>query len=306
MEKKMNKLYFMIGLMNSGKSTQCDLLKSQGVNVYSSDDIRMELFGTYDCMDKHKEVFDTLYKRAKQDLLDGKDVCIDATNLTYKSRRLSFLQLDLDNIDCRKIAIVMATPIEVCIERNAKRERKVPEDVIYKAREKFEFPMHYEFDEVEIVYAEEVDNFDKATRYLNNIVESTYGFNQKTKYHTLLLFDHLIKAREFIKDNSKSWTLFLAVGLHDLGKLFTQSFDEDGNAHYYNHENVSAYDVCVSSQNFVFISNESVCEIIQLINWHMRPYHWKEEKTINKYKKLLGEQFFNDLMLIHEADKFAH
>lgn len=45
---------------------------------------------------------------------------------------------------------------------------------------------------------------------------------------------------------------------------------------------------------------------LQLINWHMRPYSWTEQKTIDKYKELLGEDFFNQLMILHEADKKAH
>ena len=40
--------------------------------------------------------------------------------------------------------------------------------------------------------------------------------------------------------------------------------------------------------------------------WHMQPYFNKEEKTINKYKKLWGEELYNDIMLLHKADEAAH
>lgn len=45
-----------------------------------------------------------------------------------------------------------------------------------------------------------------------------------------------------------------------------------------------------------------------LIFWHMRPYiAWEQfEKAMEKDKKLLGEELFNDICLLHEADVYAH
>ena len=95
--------------------------------------------------------------------------------------------------------------------------------------------------------------------------------------------------------------------LHDEGKVFTKSFyDARGNpseeAHYYSHERCGAY-------NSLFY--EMPCEhlyVAQLIQWHMRPYlAWEQsEKAMQKDKKLLGETLFNDIMLLHEADLYAH
>jgi hypothetical protein len=38
----------------------------------------------------------------------------------------------------------------------------------------------------------------------------------------------------------------------------------------------------------------------------MQPYFNKEEKTKNKYRKLWGEQLYQDIMKLHEADLAAH
>ena len=42
------------------------------------------------------------------------------------------------------------------------------------------------------------------------------------------------------------------------------------------------------------------------IQWHMGPYSWKEEKTRKKYRKVLGDEFYEKLMVLHEGDVEAH
>ena len=76
-------------------------------------------------------------------------------------------------------------------------------------------------------------------------------------------------------------------------------------AHYYNHEKVSAYD----SLFYVYIEsrvqNNNVKEalyILNLIQWHMILHFDLQEKTITKYRNMLGEDTWKDLELLHKAD----
>ena len=49
--------------------------------------------------------------------------------------------------------------------------------------------------------------------------------------------------------------------------------------------------------------------VAQLIRWHMQPYFWEKdnnEKLQNKYRKLWGEDLYNDIMQLHAADLAAH
>lgn len=48
--------------------------------------------------------------------------------------------------------------------------------------------------------------------------------------------------------------------------------------------------------------------ISSLINWHMRPHTaWKQsEKSRERDKMLIGEEMYNDIMLLHKADLAAH
>lgn len=37
----------------------------------------------------------------------------------------------------------------------------------------------------------------------------------------------------------------------------------------------------------------------------MHPFFWKEQQTHEKYKKLFGENRYNNLILLNECDKIA-
>lgn len=53
---------------------------------------------------------------------------------------------------------------------------------------------------------------------------------------------------------------------------------------------------------------ERALYIASLINWHMRPYiSWSQsEKSKQRDRILIGEQMFEDIIKLHEADVSAH
>ena len=124
----MAKIVMMVGLPGSGKSTYADKLKEKGYVIHSSDNIREE-FGDINDQSKNNDVFVTLHRRIKTDLKDSKNVVFDATNLSRK-RRMAFLR-ELKNIPCEKECVLIATPYEMCMAQNIKRDRKVPFEVIF-------------------------------------------------------------------------------------------------------------------------------------------------------------------------------
>lgn len=143
--------YMMVGLPGSGKSFTAESIPN--AVVHSSDAIRAEVLGDENDQTQQDLVFQTLHKRVLQDLVDGKDVVYDATNINYK-RRIGFLDRvrALHKHDLRTVCLFMATPYEVCLERNNNRERSVPESVIQKMYFKFDVPMMAEgWDEIRIV-----------------------------------------------------------------------------------------------------------------------------------------------------------
>ena len=134
----MKKLFILVGLPASGKSTYCSLLRSENLIILSSDEIRLELFGDETCQANNKLVFDTLNKRVKDALKNNKDVVYDATSLTKVVRKniITKFQKDASEIIC----IFFNVSLDECIKRNSKRERTVPVDVLRKMANRLEVP----------------------------------------------------------------------------------------------------------------------------------------------------------------------
>ena len=146
----MNKIYVLVGLPASGKSTYAREVLSKEAIIYSSDAIRKELFGNEACQANHKLVFSTLYTRAKQSLADGKNIVIDATSIN-KFERERVLS-NFKDVNAYRVAIYFDTPVELCYQRDEKRSRTVGREVIDKYVERFEYPsMEEGFDEIMII-----------------------------------------------------------------------------------------------------------------------------------------------------------
>lgn len=296
----MNKLYMMIGLPASGKSTIAkDIAKSEGAIIVSSDEIRKELFGDINDQSNNVKVFEEVINRTKFYLANKYNVIIDATNINYKKRR--HLLNSIDNLHGKdRIAILVATPYEECLERNKLRERKVPEEVIKRMYFNFYIPQYYEgFDDIQIRYN------SAYTFELKQLID----IPQDNPHHTLSVLKHCNKVGELLS-KTEDFHLAFAGLLHDIGKLNTKTFtnmkgETTNIAHYYNHEKVSAYNSLFSlGIKIRLVENgiDVVLRILKLIQWHMILHFDLSEKTITKYKNMLGEDTWRDLEILHKAD----
>lgn len=301
------KFTMLVGLPCSGKSTYGkSWAKINNATIFSSDALREELFNNVDHQTDNDLLFKELHKRIKDCLKEGRSAVYDATNISYK-RRIAFLA-ELKNIPCEKRCVLMATPYEECIERNKHRDRKVPEYVIKKMYFGMDVPHMFEgWDDVIVLYSSEAS---KTYRSPWTWIKTVRCYNQDNSHHTLTLGEHCEKAYEYLLTNydNASDTLKIATLLHDCGKPFCKTFknakgEVTEQAHYYNHEKVGSY-------NSLFYRNAaSPLDIAAIIRWHMAPYFWEKdnnEKLHNKYRKLWGENLYNDIMLLHEADRAAH
>ena len=297
----------MIGLPASGKSTKAqEYAKAYNATIFSSDALRKELYGDESIQGDNTKLFNTLHRQIKTHLKNGYSAIFDATNISYK-KRMAFLS-ELKNISCNKICVLMATPYEECLKRNAEREHKVPENVIERMYRSIDIPWYYEgWDDIQIEYGEYENYFGRPWDW----IESVDGYNQHNSHHALTLGEHCRQTmRNVDKLCAGPWSvasteLRYAALLHDEGKVFTQTFKNSKGeiteqAHYYNHERVGSYDS---------LFYEMACYnlyVAVLIRWHMQPYFSKEEKTKSKYRKLWGEDLYHDIMILHEADKISH
>ena len=146
----MNKLVFLVGLPGCGKSTYAEENLAQDYEILSSDKIRLELLGSEENQSNNSLVFETLFERARNFLKKGKNVVLDATNVDLKERQNSLNRFN--DLQIERIAIVIDTPFEICVERDKKRGRTVGEAVIRKFANRFVMPTKEEgFNEIIIV-----------------------------------------------------------------------------------------------------------------------------------------------------------
>ena len=307
----------LVGLPGSGKSTFVKRYKEY--KVHSSDDIREELTGDVNRQDINNLVFKILHNRVKEDLLNGQSVIYDATNLNRK-RRKAFLQ-ELNKISCWKYCLLIATPFEVCLERNSQRDRKVPYDVIERMYKNFDIPWYNEgWDNIWVEYTEY--KHKEAYNHWSKFIFDTLDFNQESKWHKETLGEHCRLCAEYVTKQvnelnclNEKETL-VAAALHDCGKPFCKSFrDSRGNkseyAHYYDHENIGSY-------NSLFYKKDEGTDnllVAALIRYHMVLHFFKDwkPKTIEKYEKeftshkwLNEMEFYKALKILNEGDKNAH
>ena len=295
----------LLGLPGAGKTYYADQLEEQGYIVHSSDKIREE-FGDINDQSKNNDVFQILHKRVKDDLKAGMSVVYDATNTKYK-RRMGFLR-ELKNIDCEKICQWVYLPYEKCLEKNAARKRNIPEEVIKRMYLGFNVPHYYEgWNDIQIIG----ETHNKFALYK---IDSLLSFQQDNSHHKFTLGKHLISTAgltlEMADKRGDQELLGEAAFLHDIGKPFTKRFANAKNvptidAHYYNHQYCGAYD---SVEYNVFGCDDVLTRAV-IIMWHMQPYFWEktqDEKMRLKYKKLWGDELYEQIMIVHKADKEAH
>jgi predicted kinase len=96
------------------------------------------LYGDEAIQGNPANVFSILYGRLEEEVSKGNDVLIDATNINKRDRSKA-IEI-ARKYDCKTCAVVMDTPIAVCIRRNDARERKVPDFVFDRMIAKYEEP----------------------------------------------------------------------------------------------------------------------------------------------------------------------
>lgn len=295
-------LVMLVGISGSGKSFLAEKFREEGMKIFSSDEIRKELYGNEDDQTHNQKVFETLHKRIRSALKNGSDCVYDATNLNRK-RRMAFLK-SIQDIPCRKVCVVKAVPFEICMKRDKERSRNVGELVIRRQIRQFELPLTEE-------------GWDRVYIQKENGINYPSIFDAFPKedvphdcapYHYEDITEHMMMvAREILKSGNASQALLDAGAFHDVGKFYTKSFyDKKGNlrerATYYGHENWSTYLYMTSKEYWEQVScsddlkGNSGDGALYLIALHMELY--KESKILDK----LSPECLEALYILKECD----
>ena len=110
----------------AGKTTLSHQLKEQYNAIrYSFDELH--------CF-KHSDLIPPII----ESINNGNSVIVDA--LYSEARFRKELLQAISSIPCKKICIVLLTPLEECLKRNANREARLPDFVLHDLYNKFELP----------------------------------------------------------------------------------------------------------------------------------------------------------------------
>lgn len=292
----MTELIVLIGLPGAGKSTLGKKYIENRVcsghlfwTCCSSDKTRRMLYGDERIQGKPDTVFRNLHEDVERHLKEGTNVVYDATNVTRKNRKQIILLGKKYN--CKIRAIVAWAPVDVCIERDAVRERTVGPAVIMKMLKRFEVPYFDEgFDTIDVYNT--VEDFDEVA-YNNKLLEDM-KIPHDNSHHTYDVYDHCVAAENLSKRLYSS-IITEAAKYHDCGKPLAKSFKEgETTAHYYNHDNIGGY-LVLGLSKFTF-----VMLIPWLISNHMQPFF------NSHYYRNLDDALKIPLDQLHDCDLNAH
>lgn len=280
----MNRFVMLVGPAGSGKSTVAkEMLSKDNFVIVSSDSVRGELFGDESIQGDPSHIFDICRERCVENLSNGHNVILDATNLARKKRK-SFLN-DIKNkvrTTFRCECVIIAITFEDCLKQNSQRDRKVPEFVIRKHFNQFQMPLYGEgWDEISIV--------QRSNITLDYILDKCRGLEHDNHHHKYDVYEHCKQTQSWISSNvdplSEYYGTLLHLALwHDVGKFYTKVFtDKKGNpteeAHFYCHENWSCmYNLCDEYYDGTF-----KIQLAQLISLHMMKYQPEYDKFIEKW-----------------------
>ena len=132
------------------------------------------------------------------------------------------------------------------------------------------------------------------------------NFNQQNPHHVHDLLYHTVFTVEGI-NKDKPIYLKLSALFHDYGKLFTQTVDNSGIAHYYGHPKISAektrklllefgYDEITTTKAVTLIKNHER-------QWDENPTRKQLRRFINKLNE--GNVTFEEYFVLRKADILA-
>jgi predicted kinase len=126
-------LLLLIGLPGSGKSTLAKQFLTQcpWMQLISTDAIRGQLFGNEAFQGSWLLIWREIQRQFQQAIATGSTTIYDATNAQRRHRR-EIIALAREVGFTHITGVWVNTPVWLCLARNKKRERKVPEEVIFR------------------------------------------------------------------------------------------------------------------------------------------------------------------------------
>lgn len=140
-------LYLLVGGIASGKSSIAAIIKDGCTNIDTDnyidivhvcpDDIREELSGDAANQAVNAEAWKIAYERLEIAMVHRFDVIFDAAYMIKQKTRRT-MQAYAKQHGYRVVYILLPVDLDAALEANARRDRKVPEDVVRRYHDNFQ------------------------------------------------------------------------------------------------------------------------------------------------------------------------
>lgn len=145
----------------------------------------------------------------------------------------------------------------------------------------------------------------KLMEYIICEFDNAYKMKQN-EYHTGTVWEHTI---DVVEKTHPTAIARMSALLHDIGKVNTKSYDEDGSVHFYKHEMESAI-MAKSILKDLKFPNEFIDSVVTIVGNHMRLKPCGDDakitdKALRKLKCDISD-VFEDFLSVVNADNLSH
>ena len=152
------------------------------------------------------------------------------------------------------------------------------------------------------------DGAEKIIEEYSSVIEvfipelaKTHGLLQHNKSHIYDVFTHTVKSVGYA---SEDINVRLCMLLHDIGKPYCFSKDEEGKGHFYGHQKISA-NIAEEVLKRLRFDNKTTETVSALVSYHDGQIS-ADEKSVKRWLRRLGERNFLLLLEVKKADSLAH
>ncbi|MCH5321553.1 MAG: CCA tRNA nucleotidyltransferase [Eubacterium sp.] len=131
-------------------------------------------------------------------------------------------------------------------------------------------------------------------------LEPIFNIDQNTSWHIYNVWEHTCNA---VDQAPRDLAIRLTMLLHDIGKAFAKTTDENGTDHFKGHQKISAQ-YAETALKRLKVSNEIYDRVMFLVPIHDM-HIGTDRKKIKKWLSKVGESSLRDLIEVKRADKLA-
>lgn len=127
--------------------------------------------------------------------------------------------------------------------------------------------------------------------------QTIVGLTQNNPYHRKSVDEHTYETLNYVRPEARlRWSMYL----HDVGKGYTKTTDQQGIDHFYGHQKISS-DISNRFLKKMHFDNKTIDGVTKLVLVHDERIN-VDERSVRRAMSRIGIDFFEDFLEIKEAD----